>query len=208
MLKSSWPSLLLVCTLVLGCAKPNETVLAHRAEIETQRRAKDQHFKHDASSPLPETAKANFPGLNYFPIAFNYRFEGAIEKFVAPETLALATSDGRVKQALRYGRFSFMLEQQHHSVEVYRLLTLPAQYANYLFIPFTDLTSGEEAYSGGRYLDLVEQENNRYVVDFNLAYNPSCAYGRKDFSCPIPPRANALAVRIAAGEKTWKTKAE
>ncbi len=208
MLKVLMLQLLLLCSLVISCAKPNETVLVHRAEIESQRRAKDQHFKHDVSSPLPETAKAGFTGLNYFPVDFNYRFEGAIEKFTAPETLALATSDGRVKQALRYGRFSFMLERQHHSVEVYRLLTLPAHYANYLFIPFTDLTSGEEAYSGGRYLDLVEQENNRYIVDFNLAYNPSCAYGRKDFSCPIPPRANALAVRLAAGEKDWSAAAQ
>lgn len=205
MLKTSLRiSCLGITAVLLSCAKQNANVLAHRAELEEQRRAKDQHFKHEASSPLPEAAKATFSGLPYFSIDFKYRFEGPIAKYATPETLALATSDGRMKNALRYGSFSFMLEGQHHSLEVYRLLTLPAQYANYLFIPFTDLTSGEEAYPGGRYLDLVEQQENRYVVDFNLAYNPSCAYGRKDFSCPIPPRANALNVRIAAGEKNWK----
>jgi uncharacterized protein (DUF1684 family) len=203
MLKTSL-RLLLVCAILMGCAEQNANTLAHRAELEEQRRAKDHHFKHDPDSPLPDSAKAHFSGLRYFPIDFNYRFEGPIEKYAAAETLALATSDGRVKKALRFGRFSFMLDRQHQSLEVYRLLTLPQEYADYLFIPFTDLTSGEESYAGGRYLDLVEQKENRYVIDFNLAYNPSCAYGRKDFSCPIPPRANDLTIRIAAGEKNWE----
>jgi hypothetical protein len=81
---------------------------------------------------------------------------------------------------------------------------LPEPYRNYLFIPFTDATSNGESYGGGRYIDLIEQENNDYVVDFNLAYNPSCAYGRDDFSCPIPPQENHLPIAIAAGEKKWE----
>lgn len=196
--------LFLIAAAFLRCANESESARAVRDELEKQRHAKDMRFKHDADSPLPDSAKAGFSGLHYFPIDLNYRFAGAIEKYAAPETLALATSDGRVKRALRYGRFAFTREGQTQHLEVYRLLTLPAKYADYLFIPFTDLTSGEESYPGGRYLDLVEQKENRYLIDFNLAYNPSCAYGRKDFSCPIPPRENDLAVRIAAGEKKWK----
>ena len=196
--------LALISFFFMHCANESASSRALRAELEKQRQAKNLHFKHDADSPLPDSAKADFSALHYFPIDLNYRFAGAIEKYAAPETLALATSDGRVKQALRYGRFAFTLEGQSLHLEVYRLLTLPAQYADYLFIPFTDLTSGEESYSGGRYLDINERKENRYLIDFNLAYNPSCAYGRKDFSCPIPPRANDLAVRIAAGEKNWK----
>ncbi|NUO78883.1 DUF1684 domain-containing protein [candidate division KSB1 bacterium] len=188
----------------IGCAKRSSNSPALVAELEQQRREKDRQFKHENYSPLPDSAKEHFSGLPYFPVDLKYRFEGAIKKFEQPDTLALATSDGRLKKALRYGTFSFSLEGRQHQLEVYRLLSLPAQYANYLFIPFTDLTSGEEAYGGGRYLDLEEQKDNQYVVDFNLAYNPSCAYGRKDFSCPVPPRSNALDVRIAAGEKNWK----
>lgn len=188
--------------VILGCTDKSSSVLL--AEIEAQRREKDEQFKRDRSSPLPDSAKEHFSGLPYFRIDLDYRFAGPINKFAEPETLALGTSDGRIKKALRFGNFTFTLEGQQHRLEVYRLLTLPAEYADYLFIPFTDLSSGAESYEGGRYIDLVEQENNQYVVDFNLAYNPSCAYGRKDFSCPIPPRVNDLSVRIAAGEKNWK----
>ncbi len=202
--KTSFRLILIISATLIGCAEKNAKTLALRTKIEEQRRDKDRYFKHDSGSPLPDSAKADFSGLRYFPIAFNYRFEGPIEKYASPETLALATSDGRLKKVLHFGRFSFALAGQHQNLEVYRLLTLPAQYANYLFIPFTDLASGEEAYAGGRYIDLVEQKENQYVIDFNLAYNPSCAYGRKDFSCPLPPRANDLNLRIAAGEKNWK----
>ncbi|MEK7728114.1 MAG: DUF1684 domain-containing protein [candidate division KSB1 bacterium] len=204
MFKTSSPFVIIIFAALLGCAEQNADALAHRAELEEQRHAKNQHFKHDPTSPLPDSAKTSFSGLHYFSIAFEYRFTGPIEKYAAPETLALATSDGRVKKALRYGRFAFTFEGQPQALEVYRLLTLSPKYADYLFIPFTDMTSGEESYAGGRYLDLIEQKENDYVIDFNLAYNPSCAYGRKDFSCPIPPRNNDLALRIAAGEKNWK----
>ncbi len=189
---------------VNGCSNESAPPSPLVTKIEQERREKDRHFKHNNDSPLPEATKEQFSGLRYFPVDLKYRFEGPIAKFAQPETLAFATSDGRLKKALRYGLFSFSLEGQPQQLEIYRLLTLSAQYADYLFIPFIDLTSGEETYGGGRYLDLVEQKDNHYVIDFNLAYNPSCAYGRKDFSCPIPPSSNHLRVSIRAGEKKWK----
>ena len=73
-----------------------------------------------------------------------------------------------------------------------------------LFIPFTDLTGGKTTYGGGRYLDVKATLSNKKVwVDFNLAYNPYCAYN-VNFSCPIPPKQNHLPMAIEAGEQ-YKT---
>ena len=177
---------------------------AYAQSLEQQRREKDEEFKKSKDSPLRSEDRHAFRGLHYFPVDMKYRFSGAIVKNSKPETLALVTSDGHSKKAQRYGSFAFQIHGETYRLQIYKLLNLSAAYQDYLFIPFTDATSGEQSYGGGRYLDLIEQKNNEYVVDFNLAYNPSCAYGREDFSCPIPPRENHLPISIAAGEKKWK----
>ena len=73
---------------------------------------------------------------------------------------------------------------------------------DYLFLPFKDLTNGKKSYGAGRYLDFKLADLKEPIIDFNLAYNPYCAYN-KDFSCPIPPRENHLAIALPAGEKKW-----
>jgi len=80
-------------------------------------------------------------------------------------------------------------------------------YADYLFIPFTDNTSGNESYGGGRYLDykISDIKNNKLLLDFNKAYNPYCAY-TTGYNCPIPPAENDLKVAIKAGEKAFEKK--
>lgn len=171
--------------------------------IEQQRREKDKSFLTEKNSPLPDNAKKNFRGLPYFPIDLKYRFEGAIVRNRQRETFDIIASDGRERKTLRYGYFEFTLDGKTHRLQVYKLLDLAPKYRHLLFIPFMDATSGRESYGGGRYIDLEERSDNRYVVDFNLAYNPSCAYGKKGYSCPIPPAENRLLVRIEAGEKNW-----
>ena len=69
-----------------------------------------------------------------------------------------------------------------------------------IFGPFRDATSGKETYGAGRYLDLEEPHRDEAVVDFNLAYNPYCAYSEA-YSCPLPPAENWLKVEVTAGEK-------
>lgn len=194
-------AVLISMAIGLSCTSKPSRSAGVIAEIEEHRRVKDIAFREDADSPLPEAAKKDFTGLHYFPIALDYRFEGPIIRNAVPDTLTLAKSDGRSQKALRYGYFAFVLERRQLRIEVYRLPALPE---SYLFIPFMDASSGEETYGGGRYLDIAANSDNYYVIDFNLAYNPSCAYGRTDFSCPIPPRTNHLDVRIPAGEKKWK----
>lgn len=69
-----------------------------------------------------------------------------------------------------------------------------------LFVPFADLTTGKETYPAGRYLDIRPTSTGFYNVDFNLAYNPTCAYNAS-YDCPYPPASNRLKVEIRAGEK-------
>lgn len=73
------------------------------------------------------------------------------------------------------------------------------------FVPFKDLTNGAETYSAGRYLYVrLPKTEADAILDFNLAYNPNCAYGNKDYSCTLPPKENFLQVEIKAGELKFK----
>jgi uncharacterized protein (DUF1684 family) len=75
------------------------------------------------------------------------------------------------------------------------------EYANLVFLPFTDLTSNYETYGGGRYLDLEVTDSNTMIIDFNLCYHPYCAYSHNGWSCPIPPKENFVNAKIKAGVK-------
>lgn len=79
------------------------------------------------------------------------------------------------------------------------------KYADHLFIPFTDMTSGEESYENGRYIDLsiADVESGHFTIDFNKAYNPYCAYVSDLYNCPIPPKENHLSIKIKAGEMKY-----
>ena len=172
--------------------------------LEQQRCQKDSVFKYSPASPLLDKHKKNFRGLSYFAINLKFRFEGSVHRDEKSEAFEIIATDGRKRKALRYGYFAFQLDGQKYRLQLYKLLDLPPQYSNLIFIPFTDATSGYESYPGGRYIDLEERQDNRYIIDFNLAYNPSCAYGKKGYSCPLPPAENRLPIRIEAGEKKWE----
>lgn len=172
--------------------------------IEQQRCKKDSVFKCSPDSPLPDKYKKSFHGLSYFAINLKFRFEGSVHRDEKSNAFEIIASDGRKRKALRYGSFAFQVEGRAHRLQLYKLLDLKPQYSNLIFLPFTDVTSGHESYAGGRYIDLEERRDNQYVIDFNLSYNPSCAYGKKGYSCPLPPAENRLPIRIEAGEKKWE----
>jgi hypothetical protein len=110
---------------------------------------------------------------------------------------------------MRVGTLTFTIHDTTLHLTVYKSLLLSSNsaYANYLFIPFTDITTGDETYGSGRYLDieLSDIKNNFVELDFNKAYNPYCAYST-NYNCPIPPKENNLSIAIKAGEKTFAKK--
>ncbi|HEX9654485.1 MAG TPA: DUF1684 domain-containing protein [bacterium] len=187
---------------ILGCeSSPPKAENPLVAEIEQQRRQKDRSFKHDADSPIPADQKANFNGLSYFPIDLKYRIELKLNKNAQADTLKILTSAGVERAAIKYGYFAFDLDAQPCALQVYKLLDIQSKYPNYLFLPFLDATSGKESYGGGRYLDFEENDTGIYTLDFNIAYSPSCAYGKSGYRCPIPPAENRLHLAVKAGER-------
>jgi uncharacterized protein len=118
-------------------------------------------------------------------------------------------SSGTKKANYRvYGTLHFTLNDTTITLNIYQSQSLmdTEKYRDHLFIPFTDLTTGESTYESGRYLDLDidDIKDDAYIIDFNKAYNPYCAYVAGKYNCPLPPRENHLAVNISAGEKAFK----
>jgi hypothetical protein len=188
------------CAVQLGHAQ-EDRIPPHQM-IELMRMQRDAEML--TGNELPDADKKTFKGLHYFPINLKYRVTVRLQKPEKIEYLDMTASDGRQRQARRYGFFDFLVDGGKYRLNVYKLTDVSKKYPHLLFVPFMDATSNRESYGGGRYLDLTEQEKDEYIVDFNLAYNPSCAYGKTGFSCPIPPLENHLKVRIEAGEKKWK----
>ena len=167
------------------------------------RKERDQFFRTHQRSPLIPEEKKRFKGLEYFPFNPNYYFEGPIERAILhindPKYYAtFLTNKGTNKRYIRYGKFHFKLDGKGGVLEVYKSIL-----SDTLFIPFKDLTNGKETYEGGRYIDAEILPGYKMVLDFNMAYSPSCAYNDK-FTCAIPPKENFLDIQIRAGEKDHK----
>lgn len=171
--------------------------------IEAERREKDHFFKEHPQSPIPWTLRERFMGLEYFPANPKHRLKVNLTRYPKPEPVVLATSKGTPRDMLKWGYFEFTIGGQTRRLQSYKSIRKPGEHGDEsLFIPFRDATSGEESYPGGRYLDLPISKNDEYELDFNLAYNPYCAYNDA-YVCPLPPRDNWLDIRIEAGEKDF-----
>lgn len=142
--------------------------------------------------------------MHFFPVNANYRITARFERTEDSPWFGMKTSGTKIKAHRIYGVLHFTIHDTALKLNVYQseeLMKTP-DYADYLFLPFTDATSGEESYDNGRYIDLRIKDirNNQYTIDFNKAYNPYCAYVSGKYNCPIPPAENNLSVAIRAGE--------
>jgi len=173
-------------------------------EIEAMRREKDFFFKEDPESPIPHPLRDKFEGLAYFPPDPKYRVRAKLVKDPNPQRVVLATSKGVAREMIRVGVFEFEIDGTKQRLAAFKSVPQPGHHHadESLFVPFRDATSGKETYGACRYLDVEEQPRDEYVIDFNLAYNPYCAYS-DDYVCPFPPRENGLSVPIRAGEKNF-----
>lgn len=144
--------------------------------------------------------------FRFFPADANYKVAATFSAIDDTVGFMMPTSSKKAKKFTRYGVVSFEINGKPLQLTLYRNVALMADsvYKNHLFLPFTDLTSGEESYGGGRYIDLETTDivNNKLTIDFNKAYNPYCTYS-DGYNCPIPPRENDLSVAIKAGEKNF-----
>lgn len=159
------------------------------------RAEKDEFFRTHPQSPLTPEQKRRFRGLNYFPENDDLRLEAVVEEFAEKPMFEMQTTTGDVRMYQKYGKFKFKVEGEEVELTIY-------QSEHGFFLPFVDSLAGEETYPAGRYLEPGPLPGNRFIIDFNLAYNPYCAYNEK-WSCPITPFENRLRVPIRAGEKLF-----
>ena len=142
--------------------------------------------------------------MQFFPVHEKYRVKAKIEKVPEAPWFKMETSGKEKKTHRVFAVASFILHDTLVKLHIYQSQQLMEikQYANLLFIPFTDRTSGEETYDNGRYIDasLTDIKGDSLVIDFNKAYNPYCAYVNNVYNCPMPPRENDLPIAIRAGE--------
>ena len=173
--------------------------------INKHREEKAAEFKNPDTSPLTSKQIKEFSNLEYFSTDKSYKVDAIYTRIKNQKSFKMKTSTERLPEYLKYGEITFVLNNKTFILSVYQNLELLNKkgYEDYLFIPFTDDTNGDETYGGGRYIDFKISENETIILDFNLCYNPYCAYNH-DYSCPIPPKENYLPIKIYAGEKKFE----
>ena len=176
--------------LSLGSASADDSI---RAQIEVLRAAKDSLLKSEDSPLLPEQ-RARFEQLAYYPIDLRYRLRGELHIYGRQRIVEIPNTDSTTTELERFGRFVAAFGEKDFWLEVYR-----SPQTGEAEVFFKDLTNGHTTYGGGRYARLVREDDGMYVIDFNNAYNPYCAYN-PTYICPLPPRQNHLDFAVEAGE--------
>ncbi len=162
-----------------------------------------QDFINDERAPL---TKEDIPHVHFFDADQDYSVNCVFTEATNKMPFDMATYSGVTKPYQVYGYLVCPIQGNEVKLEVYQnrqMASIPA-YADHLFLPFKDLTNGEESYGGGRYLDVKAStiKNGKMPIDFNKAYNPWCAYS-DGYNCPIPPRANHLDIMLTVGESKY-----
>ncbi|MEX0966013.1 MAG: DUF1684 domain-containing protein [Bacteroidia bacterium] len=162
-------------------------------------------FEDPETSPLKEEQQQEFESLDFYPVNLNYRVVAKIARVEKQKIFKMKTTTDREPEYVKFAEASFTLMGKECKINIYQNVALREQekYRNSLFLPFTDLTNGEETYGGGRYIDLEIPEGEEIIIDFNKAYNPYCAYNSR-YSCPVPPKENFINMKISAGVKMFE----
>jgi uncharacterized protein (DUF1684 family) len=168
------------------------------------RARRDELFATHPQSPIPTGERPRFTGLRYFPPSD----EAVVEAALRGEPGRIEIDTGGPDGVVRYERIG-VLDTPYGALSLWWL----DAYGGGLFLPLRDATSGKETYGGGRYLtDTVKGTFGRGVrlldagrarLDFNYAYNPSCAYDDA-WACPLAPAENWLTEPVRAGELTYE----
>jgi uncharacterized protein len=158
-------------------------------------------FREHPESPVPARERGDYTGPHLYPYDRSWSVTATVQP-VEPQRLEIVTSNVETMAFRRFGLAHFVHDGHDLSLELYWL----EGYGGGLFVPFADATSGRETYGAGRYLlDTVKgadlgQQDGRLFLDFNFAYQPSCAYDPR-WTCPLAPPANRLSVPVRAGER-------
>lgn len=178
-----------------------DDVDAYVAGVEARRAERENSFRTEDWSPVPVEKRDAWAGLEYYPVDPELRVVGPLIRKTNGRSFDIVTTTGELRPCQEIGHFLVDLGAGPERLPVYRLMD-QASRGESLFVPFGDATTGEETYPAGRYLEVVEVERGLYLLDFNAAYNPSCAYGGS-FQCPVAPPESHLKAPVRAGERGW-----
>ena len=197
--------LLCIITILQACNSQQKRAIVGATEYQQQLNAS---YKDASKTPLKKKDLKIFKGLDFFPVDSSFIVIATLKKITNAPTFEMATTTDRTALYKEYGYLSFSLEGKKHQLTIYRSQDdlKDVAFKNNLFLPFTDATSGNESYGGGRYMDVMttdENSNGTITLNFNNTYNPYCAYNDK-YSCPLTPRKNHLDASIKAGVKVFK----
>lgn len=189
--------LFIIFSLFLNAQTKKENIAA----VKKFQNELNAEYLNPKESPLRGDNLTNFKKHPFFPINLKYRVKAKFSKTENPVPFELPTSSGKFKQYKEYGKAAFEIDGKNYTLTIYQSLDLikMEQYKDHLFLPFRDETNGKETYGGGKYMDLKIPKGDEIILDFNLSYQPYCAYNAFDYNCPIVPEENKLPVRIEAG---------
>ena len=164
----------------------------------------NKEYANREESPLTDEDFKSFKGLDFYPINEKFIVAAKFVRTPNEKVFKMKTTGTRLPEYVKYGELHFTLDGQSFKLNLYQNIELTQKegYADYLFLPFSDLTCGKESYIGGRYIDMKIPKSDTVTIDFNKAYNPYCAYNHK-YSCPIVPLENDLTIEILAGVKKF-----
>lgn len=170
--------------------------------IDYQRSLSDE-FGNEESTILEPEDFEKFESLEFYPVDLRFYIEASFIRTPDEKPFLMRTTTDRLPEYVKYGEAHFEIDGIQLNLNLYKN-TMPPENPDdeYIFLPFTDLTSGDGSYGGGRYMDLDVPKGDTMIIDFNKSYNPYCAYSKR-FSCPIPPKENDLLIRIEAGVKDF-----
>jgi hypothetical protein len=174
---------------------------AYIRQIEKELEEKDRFMRTSPESPFADSTEA-YRGLNYYPPDIRYRVIARLRPVEQKKPVVLTTNDGKEQRYVEYAYAEFKLDGVSNKLLILEIADMGPSRGK-LFLAFGDATSAIETYGAGRYLDVAKTPGSSTItLDFNLAYNPYCAYNNS-FSCPLPPRDNILSIPIRAGEKNY-----
>lgn len=187
---------IIIYSFVDSQEKPASQALSndYAKTVLASRQAKDEALKTEKDSPIED--KTNFKGLHYFEVNPVYKVIATLDKLTSGQSIKIAMTGGETEEYEAFANLKFEIDGKKCALKVFKTPE------GNLFLPFRDLTSNKETYGAGRYLDLKMEDikNQSIEIDFNLSYQPYCAYN-PSFTCPVPPAENFLNVALKVGEK-------
>ena len=194
--------LLSILTLfIISCDKKENAPVnpEYIKKVEEHRKAQDDLMKNDPQSPFNAKEKVEFHPLNYFQVDESFVFKSKLYPYDKRESIPVFGTKGEERSAYRLGYLKFNKNDKEYRLNVYANIGQGGKVYHSTW--FTDQTTSNETYDVGRYLEFEFNDNMDFVytIDFNLAFNPYCAYS-PNYSCAIPLDEDFLDLRITAGE--------